>query len=138
MIYLLDTNIWLELLLEQENATQVREFLATVEGQELVISEFSLYSIGVILTRRNKDDALRDFISDTIHDSGVGRARLEPSDFARLLEARTQFKLDFDDAYQYVAAEKNNLEIISFDHHFDQTPRGRKTPGQVLASIQKD
>lgn len=29
-MYLLDTNIWLELLLEQENATQVREFLATV------------------------------------------------------------------------------------------------------------
>ncbi len=137
-MYLIDTNIWLELFLEQENRVQVRQFMETIEGQQLVISEFSLYSIGVILTQRKKDDVFRDFVSDTIQDSGVGRARLEAKDFARLLEIRKQFNLDFDDAYQYVAAEINHLELISFDHHFDQTPRGRKTPNQALASMQTE
>lgn len=47
-MYLIDTNIWLELFLEQENRVQVRQFMETIEGQQLVISEFSLYSIGVI------------------------------------------------------------------------------------------
>lgn len=113
----------------------MRQFMETVEGQQLVISEFSLYSIGVILTRRNKDDDFRDFVSDTIQDSGVGRVRLDVEDYARLLEVRKQFALDFDDAYQYTAAERNNLELISFDHDFDRTLRGRKTPDQILAAL---
>jgi predicted nucleic acid-binding protein len=44
-----------------------------------------------------------------------------------------QFDLDFDDAYQYVAAEKYGLTIVSLDHDFDQTERGRKTPDEVLS-----
>jgi len=45
-----------------------------------------------------------------------------------------KFKLDFDDAYQYVAAEKYDLIIISFDADFDITERGRKTPKEILES----
>lgn len=37
---------------------------------------------------------------------------------------RKQFNLDFDDAYQYVAAQKTNLSLISFDTDFDHTERG--------------
>jgi predicted nucleic acid-binding protein len=43
-----------------------------------------------------------------------------------------QFNLDFDDAYQYVAAEKHDLTIVSFDSDFERTGRGRKTPAEVL------
>ena len=43
-----------------------------------------------------------------------------------------QFKLDFDDAYQYVAAEKYGLTLVSFDADFDRTRLGRKTPEEVL------
>jgi hypothetical protein len=42
--------------------------------------------------------------------------------------------LDFDDAYQYTAAEKHNLILLSFDTDFDRTSRGRKTPAMVQAS----
>jgi predicted nucleic acid-binding protein len=37
-----------------------------------------------------------------------------------------RFNLDFDDAYQYVVAEKYNLTIISFDSDFDRTELKRK------------
>jgi len=48
-----------------------------------------------------------------------------------VLLVRKKFQLDFDDAYQYVAAEKYNLTIISFDNDFDKTERGRKTPEEI-------
>jgi hypothetical protein len=48
------------------------------------------------------------------------------------MSARKRFRLDFDDAYQYVAAEKHDLTLVSFDADFDRTDRGRKTPVDVL------
>ncbi len=45
------------------------------------------------------------------------------------------FSLDFDDAYQDVAAEKYGLALVSFDSDFDRTARGKKTPAEVLATL---
>lgn len=44
------------------------------------------------------------------------------------------YDLDFDDAFQYTAAEMYDPRIVSFDSDFDRTPRGRVTPEQVLAT----
>jgi uncharacterized protein len=132
LMFLVDTNVWLELLLEQARADEVRRFFRDVEAGYLSITEFSLYSIGVILTRLKKDDVFEDFLSDTIEDSGVGRICLDSADLKRLLAVRRQFQLDFDDAYQYVATEKYDLTLVSLDTDFDRTERGRKTPVAVL------
>jgi len=48
-----------------------------------------------------------------------------------------RFHLDFDDAYQYVAAEKYDLTLVSFDADFDRTPRGRRTPGEMILEIRR-
>ncbi len=132
-MYLVDTNVWLELLLKQDKAEEVRKFFESVEAHLLAITEFSLYSIGIILTRLSKDDVFKDFLSDTIEDSGVMRIRLDTVDIKQLLSVRQRFQMDFDDAYQYTTAEKYNLTIVSFDSDFDRTERGRKAPGDVLA-----
>lgn len=50
----------------------------------------------------------------------------------RLAQVIEQFSLDYDDAYQYTAAEKYNLTIVSFDSHFDETELGRKMPWEVV------
>ena len=42
-MYLLDTNIWLERLLEQARAAEVSRFLADVPESELAITDFALY-----------------------------------------------------------------------------------------------
>ena len=55
----------------------------------------------------------------------------------RVVAVMDQFGLDFDDAYQYVAAERDSVGIISLDRHFDQTDRGRQTPAQVLATLRR-
>lgn len=49
-----------------------------------------------------------------------------------LTKIAERFNLDFDDAYQYVAAEKYDLVIVSFDADFDRTELQRKTPAEIL------
>ena len=49
--FLIDTNVWLELLLEQDRAPEVSEFLSKVNPRTVAIAEFAVYSIGIILVR---------------------------------------------------------------------------------------
>ncbi len=135
-MFLVDTNVWLELLLEQEKAGEVRQFLQATEARLLLITEFSLYSIGIVLTLLKKDDIFKDFLLDTIEDSGIARVRLDTAELKQLLAVRKRFQLDFDDAYQYVAAERYNLTLVSLDSDFDRTERERKTLGELLQGQQ--
>ncbi len=130
-MYLIDTNVWLELLLEQEKAAEVSQFFQNVEARLLSITEFSLYSIGIILTHLKKDTVFEGFLSDTLENSGVIRIRLDIADLKQILAIRQHFRMDFDDAYQYVAAVKHGYKLISFDADFDQTEKGRKTPAEA-------
>ncbi len=131
-MYLVDTNVWLELLLEQERASEVQQFVQVTEAALLSITEFSLYSIGVILTRLGKDDVFKDFLSDTMESSGITTLRLNSQGLKQVLNVRKRFGLDFDDAYQYVAAERYDLSLVSFDKDFDRTERKKKTPAEIL------
>jgi uncharacterized protein len=134
-MFLVDTNVWLELLLERENAGDVRRFLEQADATLIAISEFSLYSIGIILCRLGKDALFEDFVDDTLEGAVLPRVLLENEDFRQLLAVRRAFGLDFDDGYQYVAAGKQERTIVSYDSDFDRTPRGRKTPAQALLSL---
>jgi predicted nucleic acid-binding protein len=129
---LIDTNIVLELLLEREKAESVRAFFQRIPTSEIVISDFSLHSIGILLLKIKKPEVLRSFIEDLIISGGVHVLSLNPQEILDAVEIANRFHLDFDDAYQYAVAEKYNLEVISFDTDFDRTERGRKTPDEVV------
>jgi len=131
-MYLLDTNIFLELILDQEKADDVEKFLRSVQKEKLYISEFSLYSVGIILFRQKLYDIFIRFVDDLIFTYGIHLVKLAPKDIKQLVEAAKQFNLDFDDAYQYTIAELYDLKIVSFDSDFDRTKRGRKTPEDIL------
>jgi len=131
-MYLVDTNVWLERLLEQARAEEVAQFLDRIPSERLFITDFAFHSIGVILTRLYKAEALLRFVQDAFIDGAVTLIHLRPEDTQRMLDVIEQFKLDFDDAYQYVAAEKYNLTLVSFDGDFDRTEWGKKTPAEIL------
>ena len=131
-MYLLDTNIWLERMLEQARSEEVRRLLDQVPSDRLLITDFSLHSIGVILSRLNRRDEFLGFVRDLFIDGAVTLVSLEPIDMERLVAVMDHFGLDFDDAYQYVAAERYEVELVSFDGDFDGTERGRVTPGEIL------
>jgi hypothetical protein len=132
-MYLLDSNLFLELLLDHDKADAVERFLRTRPREELYISEFSLYSVGIVLFRRKQFEIFAGFLNDLVVKGGVGLLRLSVEDMGEMAAVARRFNLDFDDAYQYVVAEKHGLEIISFDADFDRTERGRKTPENVEA-----
>lgn len=81
-----------------------------------------------------KNSCVAVVCQDIFQEGTVQLVRLEPIDIIALVDVAALYHLDFDDAYQYVAAEKYQLVIVSFDSDFDITARGRQTPGQVLAS----
>lgn len=131
-MYLVDTNIWLEILLEQKKSWEAKLFFERVETENIHITEFSVYSIGIILSKYKKTNVLRNFLFDLIYESAIDVIRLKDEDHFKIIEAMENYSLDFDDAYQYVAAKKMNLVIISFDSDFNKTPEKRVLPGQFM------
>jgi hypothetical protein len=131
-MFLIDTNVWLERLLGQERSHDVGLFLERTPTEQMCITDFSFHSIGVILTRLKKYPALVKFVRDIFIDGKLLLVRLEPEDTSGLVDIMERYNLDFDDAYQYRAAEKYRLTLVSFDSDFDRSELGRKTPEQAL------
>jgi len=135
-MYLVDTNVWLERLLDQERSAEVGQFLGTVASDELLMSDFSLHSIGIILDRLGQRGTLPRFVDDLFVDGQVTLVSVPPEAMGHLVAQMDRFSLDFDDAYQYVAAEQSSAMIVSFDGDFDRTDRRRQAPVDVLVAIQ--
>ena len=131
-MFLVDTNVWLERLLNQERSQEVALFLATVPSHQLAITDLTLHSLGIVLTRFRKYDVFRLLLRDLFLEGAVQLIRLGPGEMERILSAMECYHLDFDDAYQYVASEVYGLTLVSFDSDFDRTPRGKKTPKEVI------
>jgi predicted nucleic acid-binding protein len=130
-MYLVDTNIWLERLLDQERSEDVGRFLIQTPSNLLFMTDFTFHSIGIVLSRLNRTDVLLQFVRDAFIEGDVSIVHLGPEDIATVVETMQKFGLDFDDAYQYVAAERYDLIVVSLDSDFDRTERGRKTPADL-------
>lgn len=137
-MYLVDTNVWLERLLNQEKSDEVGRFLNQVSARDLSVTDFTFHSICVILTRLGRGKVLLDFVQDVFVDGAVNLVSLKPSDTHALVGTIDKYNLDFDDAYQYLAAEQNGLVLISFDTDFDVTDKGKKSPAEILRDLRSD
>lgn len=133
-MYLVDTNEWLERLLDQTSSEEVGEFLDNTPSEHLFMTDFAYHLIGVVMTRLNRADGLLRFVQDAFMPGDVGLIRLEPEDMEGLVGVIRRLDLHFEDAYQYAAAEKHQMAIVSFDGDFDRTERGRKSPAKALSS----
>ncbi len=130
-MYLIDTNIFLEGLLEQEKAESVRYFFQAVDVEKTFMTDLALHSIGIILFRLKKYELFTSFVEDMIIN-GMEILSSTPEDLMKLDRTVQQYNLDFDDAYQYMLAEKHQLQLISFDKDFDSTKIGRKEPSEIV------
>jgi uncharacterized protein len=132
LVFLLDTNIWLERLLGQGNAEVVAELLDKLSPSDICMTDFTLHSIGVICNRLKQRDVFVKFVDDVLSDGGVLLVSIPANKMKRVVEIMDRFNLDFDDAYQYDSAEIEKAIIVSFDKDFDKTEQGRLSPTQVL------
>ena len=131
MKFLIDTNIFLEIILNQERAEEAKKLLNGVFQEDLSLSDYSLHSIGTILVARNRHVLFQQFIEDVIINARIKIISLLEEDLIQLVKAAKKFRLDFDDAYQYLSAKKYRLTLISFDKDFDRTDLKRKTPAEL-------
>ena len=134
-MYLVDTNVWLERLLNQAKSAEVGQFLSKVASRDLYITDFAFHSICVILSRLARSNVLIDFVQDVFIDGEVNLISIKPSDTQFLVDAIDTHRFDFDDAYQYIAAKQNALSLISFDSDFDRIANFKKTPAEILREI---
>jgi len=134
-MYLLDTNIWLELLLNQERADEVHIFLEEVPVSQLLITDFTLHSIGVVCSRYKRPQAFKDFLQDIVVNGRISLSIIPIDELSTVVDTTIDLGLDFDDAYQYVCAERADATLITFDKDFDSTSRGRQMPAEVLAML---
>lgn len=131
MKLLIDSNVFLEVLLEQADSDAAEEFLARSDQHDFFVSDFSLHSICLIVLRHKSRMLLETFLADTILSGSVAQISIPALELNDVLNNMHLLKLDFDDSYQYTLAEKNGLTLVSFDKDFDHTPNGRQTPQAI-------
>ena len=112
---LIDTNIFLEILLDQEKKSICKEFLNS-NIDHLFLSDFSLHSIGVILLRNKKEKIFEKFTNDILHRIPI--ITLSKDKYKDLPKTARKFNLDFDDSYQTCIAIERSMEIVTMDSDF--------------------
>jgi uncharacterized protein len=133
--YLVDTNIWLESLLNQDKSDIVFKFLDTIPLDQIFISDFALHSIGVIMSRLNKLDILDKFVNDLFFNGLIEQLSLDPNDFTDIISNIKKYKLDFDDAYQLTISLKYDMTVVTFDKDFNIQGINKKSPGEILENL---
>lgn len=115
MPYLFDTNIFLEILLDQEKKEESKTLLSQNIGQ-IFLSDFSLHSIGLILIRQKKFNVFDKFLKDVLPNATI--LSLPKEKYIELNKLAKKYKLDFDDSYQTCIALKYGLDIATMDGDF--------------------
>lgn len=126
-MYLVDTNVFLEILLLQKKKDDCKRFLDE-NGSDLYLTDFSLHSIGVILFRHKREDLFTKFARDTLNRMEI--ITLSKEAYQHLPETRKATNLDFDDAYQFLVANENELAIVTLDGDFERVKE--KVPVRFL------
>lgn len=117
LMYLVDTNIFLEILLAQDRNVDCKEFLKT-HSAKIALSDFTLHSIGVILFKQKQSHSFQQFIKDMLPK--ITLLSLPKAHYNQVIEAKNAFNLDFDDAYQYAVCHAFNLSLLTMDKDFQR------------------
>ena len=129
-MYLLDTNIFLEVLLNREYSKVIRDLLNRDTPTAFFVSDFSVYSLGIFLMHRNLPDQFGMFIDD-LEIRDIRTVSISNTELKQIPQWCKRYDLDFDDAYQYAVADSYRLTLVSLDHDFDRIPKGRIHPKDV-------
>ncbi|RLI19632.1 PIN domain nuclease [Candidatus Bathyarchaeota archaeon] len=123
---LIDTNIFLELLLGQERADRCQKFLEMVSegGLEAVATKFSIHMIEAML---NDSELIPIFLRNLRNSIGLHVYETSMDDEIAASMLIKKLKLDFDDGLRYYVAKKLGVKaIVSCGEHFDKTDIQRK------------
>ncbi|MCL4337033.1 MAG: PIN domain-containing protein [Candidatus Thermoplasmatota archaeon] len=128
---LVDTNIILELMLQQEKSDECEKFLNSVATGDIeaTITRFSMHAIQAILKNPEHTSVNIHNVNTSI---GLKVYDTNTSDEIAIALLMKEVKLDFDDTLQFYVAKRIGAEgIVSFDKDFDKVDINRLEPAQV-------
>ena len=131
-MFVVDTNIFLETMLDQNRADECEAFLKKMARGELsgVVSRFSIHAIEAIV---GKGEMIGTFLRDVNSSIGLRVYDTDTPDEITVALFQETSKLDFDDALQYYVVKKLGAEgIVSFDRDFDNLDIKRFEPNQII------
>ena len=131
-MFLLDANLWMQLARSRPHAPEVRAFLGAIPSERLFVTDFAVNSIAINFERRDQLKELPAFLDMSSIGTDITILKLDISGIRKAVDTAMNLKLDYDDAYQYVAADLFGLKLVSLDTDFDKTPNGRLTPAAAM------
>jgi len=132
---LVDTNIFLEVMLSRSKREECKKLLAMLRDGKAkgIVTDFTVHSIMVLMDRFKKLEELKTFLLSLMAHKGLYVYTTPVADEVNAVESAEESKLDVDDAIQYGTALSVNADaIISFDKHFDNLEVQRKEPAQII------
>ena len=87
----------------------------------IILSEFSVHSIGVILFKQKKFTIFDRFVSDIANNGKI--ITLPLVKYPQISVIAQKYQLDFDDSIQTAIAMEYNLGIITIDGDFKKVAR---------------
>jgi predicted nucleic acid-binding protein len=134
-MYLVDTNVFLEVLLSGSRKDECKRFLDHIRNgrKKGVVTDFSIHSILVIMEGFGKRRALKVFLRSLLSYEGLSVYPTTLLDEVDAIDLSYETNLDLDDAIQYRVASALKVQgIVSFDKHFDGLEISRVEPIQIL------
>ena len=112
--FLIDTNIPLEIILDQNYSKHSAHILNTMKN--LYITDFSLKSLFIVSQRHNVDIVLLERFLNLL----LKKCKLVEVKNTNLLEIYklcAEKNLDYDDAHLYFYCKEGNFKILTYDKH---------------------
>lgn len=136
---LIDTNILMEIALEQKQAQVCEDLLDAIKTdmiqEDVSITQFSLNAIEAMLSEKYED-----FIYELlllIHQGKIKIAKNKPEDDLSILAIKAGLGLDFDDACQFLATAQLGTYLVTYDKDFTKTSLKTKTPEEIIEELSK-
>jgi len=133
-MFLIDTNIFLEVMLAQAKRKACTEFLNAVRTgkHKAAVTDFTMYSIMIILDGRGKLRELDRFLRSFSAYKGLTLYATSLEDKVNAVELAANGEFDVDDAIQYASARSLRAKaVVSLDRDFDNREIPRKDPGSI-------
>ena len=131
-MFLIDTNIFLEVMLARSKRKACIAFLESVKTgrDKAAVTDFTIYSIMVILDGRGKLRELDRFLRSLSAYKGLTLYVASLEDKLEAVDLADNNEFDIDDAVQYASAKSLQAKaIISLDRDFDDHDIPRMDPG---------
>ena len=130
-MYLVDANVFLEVLYRRDKWAECYEFLNRVKRGDIraYVLHFTIHAVSAIL---GKPDLVNKYLSELSTWRGLVIIDSPIDEEVMASELASRVGLDFDDGLHYYYAKKMGLKLVSFDKDFDKTGIERLEPHDVL------